>query len=429
MLPTKPSDSHFAEQHHTYSWAAEVLWIRRWRIVKCAVLGMIVFTCLAFTIPKRYQSTVQLMPPDPRLVSMASLLSPSTAAATGAASNLLGLRSPNAVFFGILRSRTALDDIINRFDLMSVYHLRTYDATRKKLLSLTTLNEDKISQNLRITVTDNDPRRARDIAAAYIDELNKLVAAGSTSSARTERIFLEQQLASLKTHLDSDARDLAAFSSRNATFDAPTQVKAMLDSVAQMQGNLAAAQSELSAARTVYSEDNVHVRSLNARVEELQKEIRQASGQSDALSAKLAPNQLYPSVRQLPLLGETYADLYRRAQIDESLYELLTKQYELAKVEEAKEIPTVKVLDPPNFPEKKSFPPRLLIMILGFILSLMAGVVWVYGQEWYNSDSGLHLKQALRRVRIDVHADFNRIVHRPGEDADRNLVLPPQSER
>src|SRR5207249_4553087 len=82
---------------------------------------------------------------------------------------------------------------------------------------------------------------------------------------------------------------------------------------------------------------------------------------------------LYPSIRKLPVLGVTYADLYRRTRVQEAVYESLTKEYELAKVQEVKEIPTVKLLDSPNIPERKSFPPRTLIAFLGMALSVRGG--------------------------------------------------------
>jgi len=97
---------------------------------------------------------------------------------------------------------------------------------------------------------------------------------------------------------------------------------------------------------------------------------------------------LYPSIRRLPLLGVTYADLYRRAKVEETVLETLTQEYEMAKVQEAKEIPTVKVLDPPNLPDKKSFPPRTLIVLLGTVLAFSLGVIWVFGNAlWEETDS------------------------------------------
>jgi len=90
----------------------------------------------------------------------------------------------------------------------------------------------------------------------------------------------------------------------------------------------------------------------------------------------------------LPLLGAKYADYYRRAKIQETVYELLTEQYELAKVQEAKETPSVKVLDPARIPEKKSFPPRLVIMFLGTFLAFAMSVVWVLGSaRWEEVDA------------------------------------------
>jgi ribonucleotide reductase alpha subunit len=95
----------------------------------------------------------------------------------------------------------------------------------------------------------------------------------------------------------------------------------------------------------------------------------------------------FPTIRNLPLLGAKYGDYYRRAKIQETVFEMLTEQYELAKVEEAKETPSVKVLDSAQVPEKKSFPPRLLIMFLGTFLVFSAAVVGVLGAEqWRAAD-------------------------------------------
>src|SRR6185312_14547545 len=120
--------------------------------------------------------------------------------------------------------------------------------------------------------------------------------------------------------------------------------KAMVDAAAALQGQLIAAQAQLSGLQQIYTDNNVRVRAAEAHVEELQKKLNELGGagtQSDLESN----NSLYPSIRKLPLLGVTYADLYRQTKIQETVYELLTQQYELAKMQEAKEIPTVKVLD------------------------------------------------------------------------------------
>jgi hypothetical protein len=114
---------------------------------------------------------------------------------------------------------------------------------------------------------------------------------------------------------------------------------------------------------------------------------------------------MYPSIRKLPLLGVMYADLYRRTMIQAAVLEALTKEYEMAKVQEAKEIPTVKVLDAADIPDKKSFPPRLLIIFLGTFLALAIAVVWAFGNEaWQETDANDSRKAFAQEVFSTVTA-------------------------
>jgi hypothetical protein len=133
----------------------------------------------------------------------------------------------------------------------------------------------------------------------------------------------------------------------------------------------------------------------------------------------------YPTIRSLPLLGAKYADYYRLAKIQETVFELLTEQYELAKVEEAKETPSVKVLDPAQVPEKKSFPPRLLIMFLGTFLVLSMSVVWVVGAEhWRTADPDdprkILAKEVVASLKARAHW-FSRNGAGPSAKKDMDL--------
>jgi capsule polysaccharide export protein KpsE/RkpR len=153
---------------------------------------------------------------------------------------------------------------------------------------------------------------------------------------------------------------------------------------------LIAAQSELEGLRQIYADNNVRVRAVRARIAELQAKLNQMGGGDLSTDGTAGNNSLYPSIRKLPLLGVTYAELYRNNKIQETVFELLTQQCELAKVQEAKETPSVKVLDSAKLPERKSFPSRLLIMVLGGFLSLMMGAVWVLGKAGWDSLDPAH---------------------------------------
>ena len=362
------------------------LWGRRRWLAAVTGIGAALTLGIALLIPNEYTSTAQLMPPDPQSLSSTSMLN---AALTGAAAGLpsiagglMNQRTPGATSIGILSSRTTLDDLANRFDLRRVYRVKLYVDARKNLLNNTTFTEDKKSGMIVITVTDRDPYRARDIASAYVEELDKLVNSLSTSSARRERIFLEQRLKSIKSELDASSLALSRFSSRNATLDLQKQGEATVEAAGKLQGELIAAQSELSGLKQIYADDNVRVREVRGRIDELQSQLRKMSGEGESTNdADLASGQMLPSIRKLPLLGFTYYDLYRQVTMQETLYEILTKQYELAKVEEAKEIPPIKVLDEPDVPERKSSPHRLIVTLIGMLVTAFAGMVWIIGNK------------------------------------------------
>ena len=215
----------------------------------------------------------------------------------------------------------------------------------------------------------------------------------STSAARRERIFLEQRLGQVKHDLDEASGQFAQYASKNTVIDVDSQAKAMVDSAAALQGQLIAAQSELEGLQQIYTSNNVRVRALQARVGELRSELQKMGGSNSSLdsttpsSSPSQSDQLYPSIRKLPLLGVRWLDLFRETKIQETVYELLTERYEVAKIEEAKEIPTVKVLDQASWPETKSSPHRSLIVLLGMLLSLSGSVVWVFGTAaWQHMD-------------------------------------------
>jgi len=246
-------------------------------------------------------------------------------------------------------------------------------------------------------VIDQSPQRARDIAQAYVEELNRLLSQVSTSSARRERIFIEQRLTAVKSDLEDAEKQFGAFASKNSTLDIKEQTKAMVESAGVLQGQLIAAESELQSLEQIYTSNNVRVRSLQARVDELKRQLQKIEGtdaslvstgvSSAGISGAARSDEMYPPIRKLPLLGVEWADLYRRMKIQETVYELLNQQYELARIQEAKEIPTVNVVDPANVPERKSSPHRLVIILALTLLSVAGVAMWIVGSErWERID-------------------------------------------
>jgi uncharacterized protein involved in exopolysaccharide biosynthesis len=411
-------------------------------LLRAFLLSLVIGTLVAFLIPSRYEAIERLMPPDGQSAGMGAamlgaLMGRGTSGGGGGgigaiAGDLLGMKNSGALFVGILQSQTVQDRLIDQFNLNKVYREKKIEDTRKELDKHTDLSEDRKSGIITIKVTDHDPNRAAAMARAYVGELDRLVAQVSTSSARRERIFLEGRLIAVKQELDTAAHQFSDFASKNTAIDIPAQGKAMVEAAAVLQGQLIAAESELSGLEAIYTDQNVRVRSLRARVTELREQLGKMGGDANVppVTARKNDPAAYPTIRQLPVLGVTYANLYRQTKIEETVYELLTQQYELAKVQEAKEIPSVKVLDAAVPPTKKSFPPRGLFALLGAVLGVIAAAGWLFAKRHWDAmdpeDPGKVLAQdVFENIREDSRrlvpaaVSFSRtIFHRKAEAGD-----------
>lgn len=398
-----------------YVWALPLLSARRRFLMRTTGAGMVLSILAAIALPKSYESTVAFMPPDPQAKAVAAMMSapilgvPVSSASSGLA-GLMNSRSPNATFLAILQSRTVQDDLINRFDLRRVYSSKLYETARKQLAKHTALREDPKTNVLQVTVTAKTPQLAHDLAAEYAYELQRLVVQTDTSYAHQERIFLEGRLKDIKLSLDNASTLLSTFSSRNATMDMENQAKVTLDAAAKLQGELIAEESQLQGLEAIYTPDNVRVKQMQADVTSLRQRLKDLDGSGEDKTSDAGErdqsdtevrDQPYPSLRQLPLLGAKYTDLYRNVKIEEVIFEALSKQYEAAKLDEAGEIPAVKVLDPPDYPERKSFPPRTLIILLGTVLALLCGVAWIVGSYiWEKTENDHPVKTIIKGIRF-----------------------------
>ncbi len=415
-----------------------LLWNARPFMLRCTFLGFVVSLLIAFLIPSRFTSSTRLMPPDQassNLAMLASAASGKAGANVGAfAGDLLGLKSSGALFVGILQGRTVRDDLITVFNLRQVYGAKRWESARDELGQNTRISEDTKSGIITIAVSDKSPERAAALAQEYVRELDRVVTAVNTTSAHRERVFLGERLAEVQADLEAAEKRLSDFASENSAVDIQAQGKALIEAGAALEGELIAAQTELEGLKQVYAEGNVRVRATRAKVQELQRQLDKVGGRDGAtgvatdgatdIAADAATNRAtastsdkvsrkdasagggenapaghaqdnrsaYPSLRKLPLLGVSYADLFRATKIQETVFETLTEQYELAKVEEAKETPSVKVIDLPDVPENKSSPHRAWIALAGAGACFLLSSLWIAGGDYWRQidpqDSG-----------------------------------------
>jgi uncharacterized protein involved in exopolysaccharide biosynthesis len=433
MMTSSPNET--AQNGTAPIWVirASLLWEHRRLLGSVTAIAMVLSLGIAFAIPKRYKATASIMPPDQQgsgatLLAALAGRSGGLGSLGGLAGDLLGGHPTTALYVSLLESGTVSGHLIDKFQLQRVYHARYRFTTAKRLAHLTSITDDKKSGVITITVEDTDRVRARDMAQAYLDELNNLLMRTSTSSAHQERIFIENRLHSVGADLEQAQLALSEFSSNNSTIDIKEQTRGLVDAGARVQGELLVAQSGLQSLRQVYGDGNIRVRETEARIATLQHDLKDMTGTSAPLAVDDGnvdhgrpdadgQGELYPPLRQIPRLAVPYADLYRRVRVQETVFELLTQQYEMARIEEAKDIPVVNVIDPPGVPEKKSFPPRtLLTLLLTFLTFVAAAAVILIRDRWSRVDASDPRKKLATEV-VSVLSKRIRPVAEPGRGA------------
>jgi uncharacterized protein involved in exopolysaccharide biosynthesis len=404
-----------------------LLWMERRFLWRAVWIGVLLATVAVLLLPNRYTSVTRLMPPEPEssagIAIMAALAGGtgrgSSAAIPAGVGELLGTKTSGDLFVAMLGSDTVQNALINRFDLRKVYWDRYYETARKDLMGATNITQERKSGVIKIEVTDRNRDRAARMAQAYVEELDRAVAQLSTSAARRERIFLEERLKTAKHELQEDEHRFSEFASKNATLDVPEQTKAMVTSAALLEGQIIAAKSELQGLEQIYTSQNIRVRSLRERIAELERQQQRLGGstapqETEGIEAGPSGN-VYPAIRQLPILAVPWADLYREVKVHEAVYQLLTQQYELARVQEAKEIPTVRVLDPPELAERKSSPHRTIMVLIAGLLSLVLASAWIIGaHKWHQVDPSSPIKQLIQEVGADLNFKLHQFRKRRG---------------
>jgi uncharacterized protein involved in exopolysaccharide biosynthesis len=398
-----------------------LLWDQRRFIAGSTLVGVVFGVVLALVITPEFRSSARLMPPQLQQGTMDSMVGAMLGKAGGTLGSIataqLNQQDDGELVIGMLRSRTILDRMITRFDLVKIYKVSEWTKARKALTDNTTIFLDKRSGMITIDVDDRSAERAAALAKDYTEELNRVLSELSNTSASKERAFLEQRLAMVKADLQNAERNLGQFSSKSATYDLKDQGKAVMDAAALLQGQLIAAEAELEGLKPIYGDDNVRIRSLQARTSELKASLHKIGGKAGVV---LADNgtEIAPPLRSLPLLGATYTDLYRQARVEEAIYEALKQRYEIARLEEAKQIPNVKVLDIPDVPSRKAFPPRKLVVLMSGIVGFAFAIFWLLGRAaWEQVDADDPLKGLI----IDLVRSLPGMRARSGLQANAGL--------
>ena len=357
----------------------QVISKRKWGIIAlCAVMTMGTLV-VSFLLPKIYESTATLLPQleSNNGVGLGALFA---SGAASSAAQSLGISLPGSpatptdVFTAMLKSRIMADDIIRRFDLMEHYETKTMHDARGSLEGATRIVVTK-EKVIKVAVEDRDPQLASDIANFYVSNLDRLNQTLSVSKARENRKFIEQRVAETQTALVKVEDALKEFQTQNRTVAIEAQSKAMIEATAMIQAQIMAQEVQLQVMGSYLSSNNPEIARVQSSISELRKQLQiMETGKSG--KERLPGDRLRPAITSVPTLALEYGRLARDLKVQETLYALLISQYEQAKLTEARDTPTVQVLDPAIPAERKSRPKILLNVLIAGILSLFIGIFW-----------------------------------------------------
>jgi len=359
----------------------QVISKRKWGIIAlCAVMTMGTLV-VSFLLPKIYESTATLLPQleSNNGVGLGALFA---SGAASSAAQSLGISLPGSpatptdVFTAMLKSRIMADDIIRRFDLMEHYETKTMHDARGSLEGATRIVVTK-EKVIKVAVEDRDPQLASDIANFYVSNLDRLNQTLSVSKARENRKFIEQRVAETQTALVKVEDALKEFQTQNRTVAIEAQSKAMIEATAMIQAQIMAQEVQLQVMGSYLSSNNPEIARVQSSISELRKQLQiMETGKSG--KERLPGDRLRPAITSVPTLALEYGRLARDLKVQETLYALLISQYEQAKLTEARDTPTVQVLDPAIPAERKSRPKILLNVLIAGILSLFVGLFWAF---------------------------------------------------
>jgi uncharacterized protein involved in exopolysaccharide biosynthesis len=377
--------THAGRSRKRLAESARLLW-RRQRFLMAVTAAAAALSAIAsFLLPPRYESSTRLLPAPVSNTSgeISRLLRPEASALVGLAG--LNPGTSEGRFLALLHSRVIADRIIDRFGLMKLYGARYRQEARTALARHTIITEDRKTGVITITVSDRNPRRAADLASAYVKELEQLNAEMNNSGAHMERVFLEARVEEVGKELHESAERLSQFSTKYSIVDSQQQPKSTVEAALKLQGEVVAAQAELKGLQQIYSDESVRVRAGMARVAELRRQLDQLRG-SQALNALPSDGSL-PSIHNLPTLGVTYGELYRQTKLLEAVQLVLIQQLEVAETEEVRQLPVFRVMDPADVPEQRVFPRRTLMVTVSTLFGLIVGISLVLASDRWSKVS------------------------------------------
>ena len=347
-------------------------------ILGTGLVCLLVAAALAFTMRNRYTASTTFIPPGSS-VSGASALAGQLAQLSGFG-GLLGTKSSADLYLGILRSRVVLDNLISRFNLLPVYRVKTVSEAERQLVGHSDFSVGARDSIVTITFTDHDPVRARDVANAYLQELEKESGSLALSESSQRRLFFENRLSQEKNALAEAEVALKQSQEKTGLIAPAGQTANEIQAVAQLRSQIASRRVNLASLLHDETDENPDVLRLRSEISNLESQVSQMDN-----SRTGGPAGAISSI-QVPGLELDYVRLAREVKYHETLFEIIARQYEAARLDEAHDTP-LQLLDRARTPEGPSGPPRLLIMLGALFFGLFVSSLYVVVRDRFLSRS------------------------------------------
>jgi uncharacterized protein involved in exopolysaccharide biosynthesis len=336
---------------------------RKWSILGITLAGGLITAIAVFLLPNMYTATASIMPPQQQQ-STASALLGQLGPLAGAAGSNLGIKTPADLYIGILGSRTIADHLVQAFNLRQLYNEQTVSDARKVLAKRSKLSAGRDSL-IKISVEDRDPKRAAAIANAYVEDLYKQNGRLALTESAQRRLFFERQVEAQKKALADAEAALRATQERTGVLQVNSQVESVILSMARLRAEIVSREVALSSLEKAATPQNPEVVRQQTELAALREQLQKLEASGDR--RRPGDPMILPS--QVPKAGLEYVRALRDVQYNETLFELLSKQYEAARIDEAKDAPVIQVVDSAVPPERKSGPQRALLTFAGTFFS------------------------------------------------------------
>lgn len=347
-------------------------------VLRVTAVAAVLSVILALVIPKKYAASVMLLPPQQNS-PLSAVLSSQLGAMGGMAAVAgggLGIKNPNDMYVALLKSRTVEDAMVKRFKLMEEYHKRYESDARKRLEDRTTIDGNGKDNLIHLTVEDSDPKRAAELANGYVEEFRDLSEHLAISEASQRRLFFERQLKQAKDNLASAEESLKETEQQKGLIQPDSQARALIESAASIRAQIMAKEVQIKSLETFATGQNAQLVQSEEELQGLRAQLAKLGG-----SQAGGDEELILSKGRMPQAGLEYVRKLRDVKYYETIFDILARQFEIAKLDEAKEGATIQVVDSAVPPERAAAPRRLYIVLGGIVFGFLIGIGWAISES------------------------------------------------